>query len=186
MYLVQLEAPADGVNTTTGGSGDLTTAGQIFDMKSMTFPRFLRPILSAVVVAGTVACTPAVTQRGNLPDAVVLQRIEPGLSTRQDVLAKLGSPSSIATFDDAIWYYIAARSERFAFYKPTVVDQQVVAISFDESGTVASVESYGLDDAKEIEPVDRVTPTGGKKLTILQQLVGNIGRFTNQQGAGGQ
>ncbi len=43
---------------------------------------------------------------------------------------------------------------------------------------VTSVRRYGLGDARSIEPVERSTSTGGKKLTILQQLVGNIGRFT--------
>ena len=39
------------------------------------------------------------------------------------------------------------------------------------------VKIYGLEDARKIEIVERVTPTAGKEFTILRQLFGNIGRF---------
>jgi hypothetical protein len=34
-----------------------------------------------------------------------------------------------------------------------------------------------LDDAQQIVPVDDTTPTLGRELGLLQQLLGNIGRF---------
>ena len=125
------------------------------------------------------ACSPAIDQRGNMPDPELISQITPGVATRNDIEILLGSPSSTATFGNDTWYYIAARVETLAFYEPTVREQQVVAVDFDETGTVTAVRRYGLDDAREIEPVERTTPTSGKKLTILQQLVGNFGRFTN-------
>jgi hypothetical protein len=36
-----------------------------------------------------------------------------------------------------------------------------------------------MADAQEISPVARVTPTEGRDLTLLQQLFGNIGRFSS-------
>ena len=51
-------------------------------------------------------------------------------------------------------------------------------VKFDDSNVVEKVQLLGMDDAYEIEPVARTTPTYGQKLTILQQLFGNIGRFT--------
>ena len=93
--------------------------------------------------------------------------------------------SSVATFGETFgeetWYYIASRTERFAFYAPKVVDQQVVAIAFDDVGMVRSVRLYGLSDARGIDPLERTTPTGGRQLTILQQLVGNLGNFGRTQ-----
>ncbi len=138
-------------------------------------------IVAAALAASVLACTPHVERRGNIPDPDILRGIEPGVSSRDQIAELLGSPSSVATFGETFgeetWYYIASRTERFAFYAPKVVDQQVVAIAFDDIGMVRSVRLYGLADARGIEPLERTTPTGGKQLTILQQLVGNLGNF---------
>ena len=92
----------------------------------------------------------------------------------------LGSPSSIATFGEEVWYYISSQTETIAFYEPEIIDQKVVAITFDSTGKVKTIRTYGLEDAQDIEPVARTTPTGGRAITVLEQLVGNLGRFTKQ------
>ncbi len=143
---------------------------------------FTLAALAATTAVG--ACTGIIDQRGNLPDPVALESLVPGKATRADVIQTLGSPSSAATFGDEVWYYIATRTKTFAFYKPEVIDQQVVAIAFDDKGRVRSIQRYGLDDARDVKIVERVTPTGGRKLTILQQLVGNLGRFAGKKDSG--
>lgn len=138
-------------------------------------------IVCAVMIAAVSACAPNVAIRGNLPDPDKLAEIVPGEASRDDVTILLGSPSSVATFGEEvgeeIWYYIAARVETVAFNEPLVIDQQVVAIRFGENGLVTAIDTYDLDDARAVEIVDRVTPTSGKEITILQQLIGNVGRF---------
>ena len=137
-------------------------------------------IVCAVMLVAASACAPNVATRGNLPDPDKLAEIVPGEATRDDVAALLGSPSSAATFGEEIWYYIAARVETVAFNEPEVIDQQVVAIRFSEDGLVTAIDTYGMDDARAVEIVDRVTPTSGKEVTILQQLLGNVGRFARK------
>jgi outer membrane protein assembly factor BamE (lipoprotein component of BamABCDE complex) len=128
------------------------------------------------------ACTGRVDTRGNLADPEVVSQITPGESTRGTVEDLLGSPTTVATFNDSTWYYIGRKTERFAFFEAEVLEQQVVAIHFDQAGTVDDVKVYGPDDAREIELVDRTTPTAGKELTVLQQLFGNLGRFNTEEG----
>ncbi len=140
----------------------------------------IRRIVCAAMIATVSACAPIVATRGNLPDPDKLAEIVPGEASRDDVAILLGSPSSAATFGDEVWYYIASRVETVAFNEHEVVDQQVVAIRFDENGLVAAIETYGMDDARAVEIVDRVTPTSGKEVTILQQLIGNVGRFARK------
>jgi outer membrane protein assembly factor BamE (lipoprotein component of BamABCDE complex) len=89
----------------------------------------------------------------------------------------LGSPSSLATFDNRTWYYVTQRTESHSFYFETVVSQDVVAIVFDDQGTVSHVDRHDLNGAREIDVVDRETPTAGNELTVLEQFLGNIGRF---------
>ncbi len=144
----------------------------------------MKPVMLSIVCAAMIAtvsaCAPNVATRGNLPDPDRLAEIVPGEASRDDVAILLGSPSSAATFGDEIWYYIAARVETVAFNEPEVIDQQVVAIRFGEDGLVAAIDTYGMDDARAVEIVDRVTPTSGKEITILQQLIGNVGRFARK------
>jgi outer membrane protein assembly factor BamE (lipoprotein component of BamABCDE complex) len=141
------------------------------------------PIASAALLALALsACTGRVDTRGNLADPEVVSQITPGESTRGTVEDLLGSPTTVATFNDSTWYYIGRRTERFAFFRPEVLEQQVVAIHFDQAGTVDNVKLYGPEDAKEVELVERTTPTAGKELTVLQQLFGNLGRFNTDEG----
>jgi outer membrane protein assembly factor BamE (lipoprotein component of BamABCDE complex) len=110
-------------------------------------------------------------------DPETLAQVEPGQTTREEVLQLLGSPSSVATFDRSTWYYITQRTERMSFYQDEVVAQDVVAIRFSDQGTVEDIGFRGIDDAEEVELVERETPTSGNELSVFEQFIGNIGRF---------
>ncbi|MEM6421502.1 MAG: hypothetical protein AAF698_02855, partial [Pseudomonadota bacterium] len=64
---------------------------------------------------------------------------------------------------------------RRAFYAPEVVDRRIIAISFDERDRVTAVDRFGLEDGQYVELETRTTPTFGRQLTVLQQIIGNIG-----------
>ena len=99
-----------------------------------------------------------------------------GLS-RDQVAEILGSPSSISTFDGEAWYYISKRTESLAFFEPEVSERKVVIVRFGRNGLVSGVETLGLEHGRSIQPVERETPTAGNELTLLDQLIGNFGRF---------
>lgn len=130
-----------------------------------------------LMVLALVACSPTIATHGHRLDEPALARIEPGRSSRQDVAQLLGTPSASATFGNSPWYYVSQRTEQLSFYQADVTDQDVVVISFDDQGVVSSIERHGLDAAREIEIVSRETPTSGTELGVLEQFVGNIGRF---------
>ena len=134
-------------------------------------------MLAGVVVLAVTACAPRVATQGNLPDPDLLASIEVGQVNKRGVTELIGSPSSVALFKGESWYYISQRTETRAFFEPDIVDRKVVIIRFDKKGMVSEIKSLGLKDGHDIAMVDRVTPTAGKEMTILQQLFGNIGRF---------
>ena len=137
-------------------------------------------ILAGGLLAATLAgCSPRVDQRGNAPDPDDVLAIQPGVDDKAKVFQLLGSPSTAGTFDDKIWYYISKRTATIAFLEPTVLDQEVLEIKFDDGGLVKDMKLYGVEDGKVIDPVARVTPTGGQELTFMKQLLGNIGRFNS-------
>lgn len=131
----------------------------------------------ALAALSLASCTSSISTHGYRLDAAALARIEPGQSSQGDVIQLLGSPSSLATFDDRTWYYVSQRTERHSFYHNTVVAQDVVAIMFDDQGTVSRIDRHDLNGAREIALVDRETPTSGNEMSMLEQFLGNIGRF---------
>ena len=142
--------------------------------------RYRRTLLAAVGLAlalGSGACTARIDQRGNKPDEDQVVLINPGVDDKNRVAELIGTPSAISTFNDRTWYYISKRTETVAFFDPEVVDQEVLAISFDDNGVVDNMRIYGPEDGRTIAYVDRTTPTEGNELTLMQQLLGNLGRF---------
>ena len=138
-------------------------------------PARLAAVLGLALAAA--ACGASIENRGYIPDPDALALIEPGKQNRDDVAQTLGSPSSTGAFGDDTWIYVSHKTSQFAFFNPTVLEQNVVIVRFDEAGSVAAIERYTLLDGRAIDPVTRTTPAQGKELTFLEQLVGNLGRF---------
>ena len=135
----------------------------------------------AIAMAG---CAPNVATRGNLVEDTRLDQIVVGSSTANDVVALMGTPTTEATFDQRTWYYIGQRTEQMAFFEPEVTDRRIVVIRFGEDGVVQDIQELGLDDAREVAIVERETPTLGRQITFLEQVIGNLGRFNTDRDLG--
>ena len=135
-------------------------------------------LAASLLVTG---CTKAVQVRGNMPDPELVGEIEPGRHSRRDVAQMIGSPSTVSSFQDRKWYYIGQKTSQYAFYKPEVLERSVFVVTFDEQGRVDETLLYTLEDGQEIKPVSRITETEGEEVTILQELLGNLGRFSGDQ-----
>jgi outer membrane protein assembly factor BamE (lipoprotein component of BamABCDE complex) len=137
----------------------------------------LRSIALAALLA-LAGCSNPVDQRGNLPEKDALDQIKPGVTDKATVTRLLGSPSSIATFDPNTWYYVSQKTKEIAFFKPELLDQEVVAIDFDKDGVVRDVRHRGLQDRQDITPNPNATPAPGREFSFLEQLIGNFGKFS--------
>lgn len=135
-------------------------------------------MIGAVALALAVsACSARLDSHGNIPDPEIIDSIRIGKSNRAQVSGMLGTPSAQATFDQEAWYYVGTRTSKFAFLEEEVLERKVLVIRFDKQGIVRQVEQLEKQDGREVQLVDRKTPTRGKELTIIEQLLGNIGRF---------
>lgn len=135
-------------------------------------------ILVALSAAAlTSACAPIVGQNGFQAIDAKPQDIVAGTDTKQTVLTKLGTPSTTSTFErDNVWYYISQVTEKYTYNRPQVTQRTVTEITFNDGGQVAAVRTLGLDDGQRVAMNGRETPTRGRQLTILEQLLGNVGR----------
>jgi outer membrane protein assembly factor BamE (lipoprotein component of BamABCDE complex) len=123
-----------------------------------------------VVCVLLAACTGEQFQKGYILPQGALEQIPIGASQDQ-VLIVMGTPSTVATLDGEVFYYISQRTERpVAFMNQRVVDQRVIAVYFDKNRTVRRLANYGLQDGKIFDFVSRTTPTSGQELSYLAPL----------------
>ena len=136
-----------------------------------------------IICAGLMTgCAPTIDNRGFVPDPDLVAEIRVGVDNKMSVGQMLGNPTNVSTFDDDTWYYVSRRAENFAFFEENLLDQKILAISFDETGHVSEIEQHGIEEARHIDLVKRKTPTRGKKLGFFEQVLGNMGRFNKKQG----
>lgn len=141
----------------------------------MTF--FRHACLVLVTVIAVSACTPIVETRGNLVSPSNLRDIQPMTSTRADVSQKWGPPTTVSSMDPNTWYYIGETTAQEGVYASKVTKRQIIRVKFDMTDTVTEVTQIDPKLARDIEPSDRRTPTAGKDFTMLQQFIGNLGKF---------
>jgi outer membrane protein assembly factor BamE (lipoprotein component of BamABCDE complex) len=112
--------------------------------------------------------------QGYIIDQQTLDSVPVG-SSREQVLLALGTPSTTATFDNEVFYYISqTRVRNVAFANPKVVDQRVLAVYFGPDQRVQNIANYGLQDGKIFDFVSRTTPTAGKDQNFLMQMIGGL------------
>jgi outer membrane protein assembly factor BamE (lipoprotein component of BamABCDE complex) len=141
-----------------------------------TVPLSLVGVLALLVAAG--GCDNVVDKRGFTPTPGSVEKLEVGTQSREDVVRLIGAPSAVATFNPNTWYYITQQQETFAFFAPEITEQHILQLTFNDAGRLTTLKNYDLKDSRDITMVSRVTPTAGKGLTILEQLLGNVGKFS--------
>lgn len=145
-------------------------------------------LLGSVAVGCGVAlsgCGETITKHGHQFHDTDLQSIQPGMSQEQ-VRSTLGTPATTAVAGGGnAFYYISSTMAQSSFFLPTEKDRQIVAVYFNQGGTVEQVANYGLKDGKVFDFVSRTTPApGGKDEGILKSLFRNLGKKTNIFGDG--
>jgi outer membrane protein assembly factor BamE (lipoprotein component of BamABCDE complex) len=161
--------------------GDGTSSGMIDLSQTRPRPGALRGLTArwrgmraaaavAMVCAVLGACTGEQFQQGYILPPGALEQIPIGASQDQ-VLIVMGTPSTVATLNGEVFYYISQRSERkVAFMNQQVVDQRVIAIYFDKNRQVQRLANYGLQDGKIFDFISRTTTTSGQELSYLTPL----------------
>jgi outer membrane protein assembly factor BamE (lipoprotein component of BamABCDE complex) len=146
-------------------------------VKSYSAPLFSLLLLSA----GLQACAPTVNTRGNLVQDRQLQGLESGISSKQEIEQKLGTPTVTDPFDQNNWYYIGETTETKAFFRPDVVARRVVKVSFNEDGSLSQIAEIDEKAGKDIDLVAKTTRAGGVEMNAFQQFMGNLGKFNSSQ-----
>ncbi len=126
-------------------------------------------------------CSPIQRFHGYAPDDTQLAEIEVGRDTRATVAEKVGRPGMSGVMEGSAWYYVQSDWVEQGWRAPVEVNREVVAISFDGADRVSNIERFGLQDGEVVPLSRRVTSTGPTGLTMLRQLLSNLGQFNPAQ-----
>jgi outer membrane protein assembly factor BamE (lipoprotein component of BamABCDE complex) len=142
----------------------------------------LAGLVLVTMIGGVLSgCAESIKNHGYAPDDELLAEISVGQDTRGSVQRKIGRPTTTGVFTETGWYYVATTVSEYMYNAPKVIDRRVVAVEFDPNDVVSGVNVYGVEDGRIIDLQTRTTPTQGRQLTIMQQLLGNLGAFSGEQ-----
>jgi outer membrane protein assembly factor BamE (lipoprotein component of BamABCDE complex) len=138
--------------------------------------RLLRGAAVCALALMATACAPTLAHHGYLAyDAKPATDIKVG-DTKATVLDKLGQPSQTSAYDPTEWYYIDQVSMKMTYKVPTVTERSITVIDFDKgTDTVAAIKTLSLADGRTLTPNPNKTPTRGRQLSAIEQLLGTVG-----------
>ena len=150
--------------------------------------RLRAAIVAGVAVLALAGCTATqTTVRGYVVTEDQLVQVPVG-SSREQVLFVLGTPSTTGTLQtgNEVFYYISQRLEAPAkFMAERVVDQRVLTVYFDRNGQVEQIAEYGLLDGKVFDFIQRKTPSAGRDLDFISQVLEGLVSGGNPISPGG-
>ena len=124
-------------------------------------------------------CSKIVEQNGVPTNDEIFKKLSTGKSTKSQVKKILGEPLLIDNQLVETWIYFSQKIEKFAFFEPKLSSRKVILLSFKNS-ILTKKETFSQRDTKIIEISTKKVISGGRKLTVLQQIFGNIGNFSSQ------
>lgn len=139
--------------------------------------RFIALALAVPASAALAGCTPLYRNHGYVPPDDELALVTIGSTTQGELEGLVGRPSSQGLLTGAAWYYVGSRWRTYGAFEPKEIDREVVAISFDANGVVANVERFGLERGRVVTLSRRVTDSGVADVSLVGQLLGNLGNF---------
>lgn len=131
----------------------------------------------AGLLGGCAVLSPPPVPRGAMLDKEDYGQLVVGTSTRNDVVGVIGTPTTRATFDDNTWYYIAMTKDLVPLSHPAVDTQRVLVLNFDNRGTLQHMTMLHKKNAVPVDMVSDETKTPGTHISVIQELLGNVGRY---------
>lgn len=154
--------------TVSEGQGE-TRLRRRDDQRSIRSPRSVAVVVLLGFLLGGCFFTQTYQRGYLLPDGA-LEQIQLGASQEQ-VLIVLGTPSTVATVNGEVFYYISQKAQQTSFLPQREVDRRVIAVYFDKNRKVERLANYGIRDGRVFDFVSRTTPTGGQELNYVQYIL---------------
>ncbi|MEE6207929.1 MAG: outer membrane protein assembly factor BamE [Alphaproteobacteria bacterium] len=131
--------------------------------------------LCAVLVCSGCSSDVFLDHNGNMPESEKIAQIHNGL-TKAEVKEILGAPSLTTGLSDDHWIYMSSTIRRVAFIRPTELDRQVLALTFDDD-KVSKIDTRTLADGNNIAIDGDKTLAADRKQGFFQKYFGGVGAY---------
>ena len=137
----------------------------------------IRNLIFILLVFLVAACSGITTRHGYIPTEEELQALEVGQTTSEDVANNIGNPAIINEEYGTTWIYMESKQFTKGIRKPETTERNVVVLTFEGDGSLANVETLGLENGRTVRFTQRVTKTYEGRLSIIQQILRSFGNF---------
>lgn len=134
-------------------------------------------LVAFVAFAGLAACTPVYRNHGFVPPESDLAQVVVGQTTQDELQGLIGRPSTQGLLTGSGWYYVGSRWRHYGALEPREINREVVAVSFAPNGVVSNVERFGQERGRVVVLSRRVTEGSVTEISLIGQLLGNLGNF---------
>ena len=114
---------------------------KIIKKSIFVIPLFLITLLS---------CQPRITKHGNFINLENIQLIKKNKLNKSEVIEIFGEPTLKSTFSDNVWYYITLVQHEKAYFEIKNLENNILAITFNDNQLVKNYKILTEDDASEI------------------------------------
>ena len=104
-------------------------------------------------------------------------KLELNASNKNDIIKILGPPSTISTFDDAIWIYIERQENSGSIFKlgnKKLVKNNILIIQLDGKGVLKKKNFYNLNDMNNYQFSEAITESGYEKNSYVYSLLTSL------------
>ena len=104
-------------------------------------------------------------------------KLELNASNKNDIVKILGPPSTISTFDDAIWIYIERQENSGSIFKlgnKKLVKNNILIIQLDDRGVLKKKNFYNLNDMNNYQFSEAITESGYEKNSYVYSLLTSL------------
>jgi len=139
-------------------------------MKKIIFALFLTIL--------TTSCLKKVENSGYSFDNINLNDIKAGITTKENVLKELGTPSIKSSLDKnqpEVWIYYNDQQHEYLFFNPVIADQKILTLTFDKENIVSTINSYNSNDIRNITISEDFTKDKEKEESLIKDIINNIG-----------
>tara|TARA_Y100000589_G_C27026999_1_gene577363 strand:- start:178 stop:624 length:447 start_codon:yes stop_codon:yes gene_type:complete len=117
------------------------------------------------------SCQPRITKHGNFFNPKNIQLIKKNKLSKSEVVEIFGQPTLKSTFSDNVWYYITLVQYEKAYFEVKNLENNILAITFDENQLVKKYKIFTEDDTSEINiSFPKEAYNQNSEVTLIQEF----------------
>ena len=132
-------------------------------------------LFTLLILFSLNSCISQKLVHGNLPDAQLVSILKVGIDSKKTTTQILGEPSFRGVLGDNSFYYVGTVNSKLSFLNPKLDSQFVLELNFDKNNKLKKLYLYDEKETIDVSMSSLETKHSGKKLTFLEQILGNIG-----------